>query len=269
MDNPPLSTPQAKKITAAYFSPTGTSKRIARAIAGAMAPALNMETADFPLTLPSDRKKPLPDFGGGGALVLALPVYAGRVPAIAEPIIKKLSGRGAPVVAAAVYGNRDYDDALLEMSDILSARGFQVAAAGAFIGEHSLSKKVGGGRLDAGVLKAAENFGKAAAEKIANNSFGNFEIKGKRPYRERPAAAPCAPKTDENCAECMICAQNCPAGVISFENPREISEGCLRCCACVKGCPSGSKFFDDEIYAKFKAFLEANCTARKEPELFY
>lgn len=144
MDNPPLSTPQAKKITAAYFSPTGTSKRIARAIAGAMAAALNMETADFPLTLPSDRKKPLPDFGGGGALVLALPVYAGRVPAIAEPIIKKLSGRGAPVVAAAVYGNRDYDDALLEMSDILSARGFQVAAAGAFIGEHSLSKKVGG-----------------------------------------------------------------------------------------------------------------------------
>ena len=155
------------------------------------------------------------------------------------------------------------------MSDILSARGFQVAAAGAFIGEHSLSKKVGGGRPDAGDLKAAENFGKAAAEKIANNSFGNFEIKGKRPYRERPAAAPCAPKTDENCAECMICAQNCPAGVISFENPREISEGCLRCCACVKGCPSGSKFFDDEIYAKFKAFLEANCTARKEPELFY
>lgn len=67
----------------------------------------------------------------------------------------------------------------------------------------------------------------------------------------------------------MICAQNCPAGVISFENPREISEGCLRCCACVKGCPSGSKFFDDEIFAKFKAFLEANCAARKEPELFY
>ena len=243
MDNPPLSTPQAKKITAAYFSPTGTSKRIARAIAGAMAAALNMETADFPLTLPSDRKKPLPDFGGGGGRGRARPVYAGRVPAIAEPIIKKLSGRGAPVVAAAVYGNRDYDDALLEMSDILSARGFQVAAAGAFIGEHSLSKKVGGGRPDAGDLKAAENFGKAAAEKIANNSFGNFEIKGKRPYRERPAAAPCAPKTDENCAECMICAQNCPAGVISFENPREISEGCLRCCACVKGCPSGSKFF--------------------------
>ena len=197
MDNPPLSTPQAKKITAAYFSPTGTSKRIARAIAGAMAAALNMETADFPLTLPSDRKKPLPDFGGGGALVLALPVYAGRVPAIAEPIIQKLSGRGAPVVAAAVYGNRDYDDALLEMSDILSARGFQVAAAGAFIGEHSLSKKVGGGRPDAGDLKAAENFGKAAAEKIANNSFGNFEIKGKRPYRERPAAAPFSPKTDK------------------------------------------------------------------------
>lgn len=269
MDNSPLSAPRTKKITAVYFSPTGTSKRIARAIAGAMATALNMETADFPLTLPADRKNLLPEFGEGDVLVLALPVYAGRVPAIAEPIIKKLSGRGTPAVAAAVYGNRDYDDALLEMSDILSARGFRIAAAGVFIGEHSLSGKVGGGRPDAADLKAAENFGKAAAEKIAKNSFENFEIKGNRPYRERPAAAPCAPKTGENCAECMICAQNCPAGAISFENPREISEGCLRCCACVKGCPSGSKFFDDEIFAKFKAFLEANCAARKDPELFY
>lgn len=58
MDNPPLSTPQAKKITAAYFSPTGTSKRIARAIAGAMAAALNMETADFPSPFPPTAKSP-------------------------------------------------------------------------------------------------------------------------------------------------------------------------------------------------------------------
>lgn len=69
MDNPPLSAPRTKKITAAYFSPTGTSKRDRPAIAGAMAAALNMETADFPLTLPADRKKPLPDFGEGDALV--------------------------------------------------------------------------------------------------------------------------------------------------------------------------------------------------------
>lgn len=98
MDNSPLSAPRTKKITAVYFSPTGTSKRIARAIAGAMATALNMETADFPLTLPADRKNLLPEFGEGDVLVLALPVYAGRVPAIAEPIIKKLSGRGTPDV---------------------------------------------------------------------------------------------------------------------------------------------------------------------------
>lgn len=261
--------PRPRKITAAYFSPTGTSKRIALAIAGAMSSALDMEIEDFPLTLPGDRQKPLPEFGGEDALVLALPVYAGRIPAVAETAVGKLSGRETPAVAAAVYGNRDYDDALLETADLLSGRGFAVAAAGAFIGEHSLSRKVGGGRPDARDLKSAENLGNIAAEKILRGVSESFHIKGNRPYRERPAAAPCAPKTRENCTGCMICAQNCPVGAISFKNPREISGGCLRCCACVKICPAGSKFFDDETYAKFKAYLESNCAAPKEPELFF
>ena len=48
-----------------------------------------------------------------------------------------------------LYGNRDFDDALLEAADLLGERGFDVvAAAGAFIGEHSLTARVGTGRPD-------------------------------------------------------------------------------------------------------------------------
>ena len=65
------------------------------------------------------------------------------------------------------------------------------------------------------------------------------------------------------------CAKICPAGAIDKNNPKKISDGCLMCCACVKACPQNAKYFDSEIYLKFKAFLEENYSARKEPELFY
>ena len=38
----------------------------------------------------------------------------------------------------AVYGNRDYDDTLLEMKDILTERGFTVIAGLAAIAQHSI-----------------------------------------------------------------------------------------------------------------------------------
>ena len=39
-----------------------------------------------------------------------------------------------------VYGNRDYEDALLELSDRAKDWGLTPVAAGAFIGEHSYSR---------------------------------------------------------------------------------------------------------------------------------
>lgn len=80
---------------------------------------------------------------------------------------------------------------------------------------------------------------------------------------------PSAPKTLDTCTSCGLCAKICPAGAIDKNNPKKISDGCLMCCACVKACPQNAKYFDSEIYLKFRAFLEENCSARKEPELFY
>ena len=75
-------------------------------------------------------------------VVFVAPVYAGRVPALAAERFLTVNGHGQKAAAIAVYGNRDYDDALVEMCDIISARGFKLIAAGAFIAQHCIFPKV-------------------------------------------------------------------------------------------------------------------------------
>lgn len=38
---------------------------------------------------------------------------------------------GTPAIAVCVYGNRDYDDALIELKDAIEANGFKTVAAAA------------------------------------------------------------------------------------------------------------------------------------------
>lgn len=71
---------------------------------------------------------------------------------------KNLKGSNTLAIIAAVYGNRHYDDALLQMKDILTERGFCVIAAGAFIAEHSVFPSVATRRPDEGDKAAMKKF---------------------------------------------------------------------------------------------------------------
>ena len=127
---------EMKTITTMYFSPTGTSRKISEAIADGIAGAGTFERKRIDLTKPPAREKQY-EFGTEDILVLGYPVYGGRVPAVLQNVLCGLKGTATPAVLAAVYGNRDYEDALLEGQDLLAEGGFTVLAAGAFIGEHS------------------------------------------------------------------------------------------------------------------------------------
>ena len=120
------------KITTVYFSATYTTHRIV----GHLAKRLSEEITECDITniapaenviIPKDE-----------LLIVGIPVYAGRVPEMAVERIRQFKGKGTPAIAVAVYGNRDYDDALLELSDLLADNGFQVISAGAFIAQHSI-----------------------------------------------------------------------------------------------------------------------------------
>lgn len=254
-------------VRALYFSPTRSSGKIALALAAELAGALGKASDAWDLTLPPAREKEYvcaPE----DVLVFAFPVYAGRVPQVLQAPLARLTGNGAAAAVVAVYGNRDYDDALLEAVDLLTRQNCTVAAAGAFIAEHSLAPAVGAGRPDAADMRALADFARRAAAGIAAGKPAVQAVKGKRPYKERGPAADIRPKTTQACTQCMICVQGCPVGVISGDDPRTVAAGCIRCCACVKLCPEKAKYFDDENMARIKAMLESKCMQRREPELF-
>ncbi len=259
---------QIKTVYAMYFSPTQTSKKTACAAAQAMAQKLGASMEQIDLTRPENRGKARA-FGSEEALVLAYPVYGGRAPALLEETLEKLNGQGTPAVVLAVYGNRAFEDALLEGADWLLKQGFQVAAAGAFIGEHSFSAALAGGRPDQEDLNQAARLGEKAAEKILAGSLGALELPGDRPYKERGPAKEVSPQIADSCLHCGTCAQICPMGVVHGDDPSVTDPGCIRCCACVKACPAGARFFDDPGIAQAKTWLEANFAAPRQPELFW
>ncbi|WP_291441139.1 4Fe-4S ferredoxin [Desulfovibrio sp.] len=250
-----------------FFSPTHSSKQIVRAMAATVAPIVGKSVIEHDLTLPDARGKKL-SCAVDDALLLAFPVYAGRIPRPLLDSLAGLMGNGAVAVPVAVYGNRHYDDALLEAVDILLKQGFAVPAAAAFVAEHSLTPTVGSGRPDVRDMAAVLDFSKAVAAAVLSACGNTVTVPGKRPYRDLPPAVDLRPKTSQSCTQCMICAANCPMQVISFDDAAEISHGCIRCCACVKSCPEGAKYFDQEPVLNIVDMLEKNCLSRREPEVF-
>lgn len=84
--------------------------------------------------------------GRAGGIFLPGVRGAGAGPCLAR--LETLRGTGTPALLAAVYGNRAVDDALLEMKNALSARGFRTVAAAEIVAPHSLNTKIGEGRPD-------------------------------------------------------------------------------------------------------------------------
>lgn len=81
-------------------------------------------------------------------LLFSMPVYGGVIPQLCAHMAENIKGDNTLAVIAAVYGNRHYDDALLQMKDLLTKQGFVVIAAGAFLAEHSIFPSVASERPD-------------------------------------------------------------------------------------------------------------------------
>ena len=263
-----------RKVVAIYFSPTGTTQQAITAfVAGT---GLPLEAID--LTTPKARKAFSRSFGKDELVVAGLPVYGGKLPIHLEDFFSGLKGDGTPAVATVTYGNREYDDALIELKMRLEERGFIVKAAAAFVGEHTFSRRIATGRPNANDLAIIAEFGKQAAASIAGNAAGKLNFKGTYPFAAsgydplKPGPNPTRPAivTDDSCNQCGLCAETCPWGAIDKKDFKTTNNAyCLRCFRCIKICPAVAKKVTDEKFLEFLPFFEARLNAkRKEPELF-
>ena len=99
-----------------YFSPTGTTREVLHGISK----TLNFEKIEeIDITKPAARKNTL-SLMGEELLIVGVPVYMGRVPALINDFLITINGNNAPTICVVVYGNRVYDNALRELKDILT-----------------------------------------------------------------------------------------------------------------------------------------------------
>ncbi len=154
------------EINEIIFSPTRSGRIVVERIVSGFARGTtdNIHSQDLTTTAGSTSSLPL---SVGGIALFVAPVYGGRV---AETAIERFErvraaepGR-TPAIVVVVYGNRDYEDALLELRDLAVRQGFVPLSGGAFVGEHSYSRPkegmpIAAGRPDAADCTIAERFG--------------------------------------------------------------------------------------------------------------
>ncbi len=282
-----------KKIWAASFSPTGGTEHIVSLLAEEMGKCLKLPVHKISFTLPDERKKSC-TFTEEDLLILGTPVYAGRIPnKILPDVDRSFEGNGTLAVAVSVFGNRNYDDGLMELALLLENHGFCVAAAAAAAARHAFSDDIGTGRPDKQDEEELRVFARRAAEKI-KEFFGKekivsgnksscgvsaLQITGHNPVGPyytplradgQPAKfLKAKPVTDENlCNRCGTCAQVCPMGSISREDPSVVNGICIKCQACIRSCPAQAKHFEDEDFLSHVEMLREHYTRRAANAFF-
>ena len=256
-----------------YFSPTGTTKAVVQGIArGINHP--NEEWID--VTSPAARKQLL-QTSENDLLVVAVPVYMGRVPAISGEWLKSIQANDTPAVCVVVYGNRVYDDALLELKDMLKQCGCKPIDGAAYIGEHSFSRSItptAEGRPDARDMEHAELFGQKIREKLQSfpsaDKIPEVTLPGSHPYRgDSKLWTVDFIAVGNECVQCGICAEGFPVGAIDPENSSLIdTKKCITCCACIRNCPHHARMMKPGLVMDASVRLSTLYNERKEPEFF-
>jgi len=232
-----------------------------------------VETID--ITKPEVRKQQV-QTSENELLVIGVPVYVGRIPTIAIDWLYTIKAHSTPTVCIVVYGNRDYDDALLELKDTMEKHGCVPIAYAAFIGEHSFSSSetpIAVARPDVSDVNHAELFGKRINEKLlfiaSVDHISDITVPGNYPYKESEAWVLDFIAINDKCSQCGVCAQKCPVNAIDLENSALIDKGkCILCCACIKGCPENARTVKSGIVKETAMRLSEMCKGRKEPVFF-
>lgn len=264
---------EIKQVKLIYFSPTGTTQKVLESIVNGIAVE---DVEHINLTLPEGAQHAIPSFSDE-LVIIGAPVYGGRLPVTAINRFKQIKADKTMAILIVVYGNREFEDALLELKNLAIELGFNPVAGGAFIGEHSFATKdvpIANGRPDSLDIQKAIDLGAKIKDKVTALSLHDaqfdLEIPGRFPYEGGARSMVVSPVTKEDpCTVCGTCASVCPTAAISINGSVVTKiELCIRCSACIKNCPTGARVWQDSRMKNIAKWLNENCSGRKEPQIF-
>lgn len=263
------------------FSPTGGTKKAAGFL------CQNWQGQENNIDLTTEIF-PVVDFQPEDLAVFALPVYAGRLPPAAVNRLQALKGNKIPAVALVVYGNRAYEDALLELKNTVNTLGFRCVAAVAAVARHSIVDSIAPFRPDLqdsaqlsaffdkiqDKIRTASNPGIQTPE-VVNPDTGtgtdktlDFYVPGNFPYKEINPV-PLVPELTGDCSFCGVCARRCPVKAISPDDYAQVDNSkCISCMRCLRICTRKARSLPSGKLQPLAVRLEKLCSDRKENELF-
>ena len=244
-----------------FFSPTGGTKKVGNCLANSLAESVLLHDLAG--------KKAYLAPPESGLSIIALPVFSGRIPAFAAKKLKSIRGENKKAATIVVYGNRAYEDALLELNNIAKESEFDVVASGAFIAQHSMCPEVAEGRPDEMDFEEIKNFGEKILNKLSGALEDKIEVPGNYPYKADFVVA-ATPISADSCSLCRKCLSACPTDAVSILNNKIETDSakCALCMACVKACPSGARILPAPMSEKIRQMLFKFKNIRRENETY-
>ncbi len=245
------------------FSPTGGTQKVADIIAEGW--GADWETADL-TDASADFSRIV--FQKEDLVLIAVPSYGGRVPEPAIQRLEQIHGNGARCILVCVYGNRAYEDTLIELNDTAEKCGFQVLAAVAAIAEHSILHQYAAGRPNRQDEESLRSAVEKIREKWNSASETPVQLPGNRPYKKAGGGG-LVPKAGKNCVNCGLCAAQCPVQAISRENVQNTdAKKCISCMRCEVNCPHTARSVNKAMLSAAALALKKSCSVPKECEWF-